>query len=64
MDNEKSVGLGGFPCGFYKELWDMIDPNIFNVYKEVMVSSSLGAIINKGNIKFILKVGYPKFITN
>lgn len=42
----------------------MVGPNLLNVYKEEMDSSSLGTIINKGNVKFIPKVGDHELITN
>lgn len=41
----------------------MVGPNL-HVYNEAIFLGSLGEIINKGNIKFIPKAGYPEVITN
>ena len=64
MADEKSLGHDGFPYEFYKHLWEHIGPDLHKVYLEAFQAKSLGAIINKGNIKFILKVGDPKDICN
>ena len=42
----------------------MVGPDLLQVYKEAMVFGSLGPMLNKGNIKFIAKLGYPKCITS
>ena len=60
MMDDKSPGCDGFPCEFYKHLWEKISPDLHRVYLEAYHSKSLGAIINKGNIKFTPKVGDPK----
>lgn len=57
MANDKAPGLDGFPYEFYKELWDLVGPNLLNFYKEAMINGSLGSIINKRNVKFIPKEG-------
>ena len=64
MANDKTPGLDGFPCEFYKTFWDMIGPDLLHVYQEAMHTGSLGALINKGNIKFIPKPSDQKIITN
>ena len=60
MADDKSPGCDGFPCEFYKHLWEKIGPDLHKVYLEAYHSKSLGAIINKGNIKFIPKAADPK----
>jgi len=42
----------------------MIGSDLLQVYKEALVSGSLGSMLNKGNIKFIPKPEDPKMITN
>lgn len=64
MANEKAPGIDGFPCEFYKKLWDVIGPYLLCVYQEALLTRSLGAIINQGYIKFIPKIGDPKLISN
>jgi len=64
MANVKAPRIYGFPSEFYKEFWDMIDPNLLQVYKEDLVFGSLGLMLNKGNIKFIPKLENPKVITH
>ena len=64
MEDDKSPECDGFPCEFYKHLWENIGLDLHKVYLEAYHSKSLGAIINKGNIKFIPKVGDPKDICN
>lgn len=64
MANDKALGIDGFPYEFYKEFWDMVGPDLLQVYKEAMVSGSLGPMLNKGNIKFIPKLGDPECITS
>lgn len=64
MANDKAPGIDGFPYEFYKEFWDMVGSNLLQVYKEAMVSGSLGPMLNKGNIKFIPKLGDSKYITS
>ena len=64
MTDGKSPGCDGFPYKFYKYLWEHIGPDLQKNYLEAYHSKSLGAIINKGNIKFIPKVGDPEDICN
>ena len=64
MADYKSLGCDGFPCEFYKHLWEHIGLDLHKVYLEAYHSKSLGAIINKENIKFIPKDGDPKDIFN
>ena len=64
MENDKSLGCDRFPCEFYKHLWEKINLDLHKVYLEAYHSKSLGAIINKGNIKFIPKVGDLEDICN
>lgn len=64
MENDKTPKIDGFPCEFYKDFWDMISLDLIQVYKEAVISGSLGLILNKGNIKFISKPRDPKVITN
>ena len=45
-------------------LWEAIGSDLHKVYLEAYHSKSLGAIINKGNIKFIPKAGDPEDIWN
>lgn len=62
MAEDKSPGCDGFLCEFHKHLWEHIGPDLHKVYLESYHSKSLGAIINKGNIKFIPKAGDPEDI--
>jgi len=39
-------------------------PYVLNVYKEALNYGSLGSFINKGNVKFIPKLGDPEVVTN
>lgn len=64
MVNEKYARLDGFPYEFYKELWDVVGPDIMCVYHEALVIGSLEDILNKGNIKLIPKSRNPKLITS
>ena len=50
MAHDKSPGCDGFPCEFYKHLWEKIGPDLHKVYLEAYHSKSLGAIINKYQI--------------
>lgn len=59
MANDKALGIDGFPCEFYKAMWDYIGHDLHQVYLEAFHSNSLGNLINKGNIKFIPKSGDP-----
>ena len=64
MADDKSLGCAGFSCEFYKHLREHIGPDLHKVYLEAYHAKILGAIINKGNIKFIPKVGDSKDICN
>ena len=64
MADDKSLGCDRFPYEFYKHLWEHIGPDLHKVHLEAYHSKSLGAIINKGNIKFIPKARDPKDICN
>ena len=64
MADDKSPGCDGFPYEFYKHLWEEIGPNLHKVYLEAYHSKSLGAIINKGTIKFIPKASDLEDIYN
>ena len=64
MTNDKSPGCDGFPCEFYKHLWEYVGPDLHKVYLEAYHTKSLGAIINKGNIKFIPKARDSEDICN
>lgn len=64
MAGDKAPGIDGFPCKFYKALWDYVGPNLHHVYLEAFHASSLGELINKGNIKFIPKSGDLEDICN
>ena len=64
MEDDKSLKCDGFPCEFYKHLWEYIGPDLHKVYLEAYHSKSLGGIINKGNIKFIPKAGDLEDIFN
>ena len=55
MVNDKADRCNSFPYEFYKAFWDSIRPNLHKVYLEYFHSISLSNLINKGNIKFILK---------
>ena len=55
MTDDKSLKCDGFPYEFYKHLWEHIAPNLHKFYLEAYHSKRLGAIINKGNVKFIPK---------
>jgi len=64
MAKDKALGIDGFPYEFYKAFWGMVGHDLLHVYKESILLGSQGAIINKGNIKFIQNYGDPKVITN
>ena len=64
MVDDKSLACDGFPCEFYKHLREQIGLDLHKVYLEAYHSKILGAIINKGNIKFIPKARDPKDIYN
>lgn len=64
MADDKALGCDNFPCEFYKALWPCVGPDLLKVYQKAYHSCSLGKIINKGNIKFILKVRYSEDICN
>lgn len=64
MSNDKALGCDGFPCEFYKALWPCVGLDLHKVYLEAFHPQSLGQLINKGNIKFIPKVGDPEDICN
>ena len=64
MEDDKSLGCDRFPCEFYKYLFESIGEDLYKVYLEAYHSKILGVITNKGNIKFIPKVGDPKDIYN
>jgi hypothetical protein len=53
----RSPRLDNFLYDFFKATWDFFGPNLFIVYKEEVWEKSLGAIIDKGFIEFIPKVG-------
>jgi len=61
---DKSLAIDGFRYEFYKTFWDMVGPDLLYLYKEAILLGSLGAIINKGNVKFIPKDGDLEVITN
>ena len=64
MADDKSPECDGFPCEFYKHLQEYIGLELHKFYLEAYHSKSLGAIINKGNIKFIPKASDPDNICN
>ena len=64
MVDEKSPRCDGFPYEFYKHLWEKIGLDLHKIYLEAFRSKRLGAIINKGNIKFIPKASDPEDICN
>lgn len=64
MADEKAPSIDGFPCEFYKVLWDQIGLDLHEVYLEAFHNKSLGNLINQGNIKFIPKSGDPEDICN
>ena len=64
MADDKSPRCDGFPYEFYKHLWEKIGSHLHKVYLEAYHSKILGAIINKGNIKFICKASDPMEICN
>jgi len=64
MTNDKTLGLDGFPCEFYKKIWDLVDQDLYKVYLESMIMRSLGGIINRDNIKFIPKFDDLEVIMN
>lgn len=64
MQNNKAIGLNGFPYEFYKKLWDTVGPNLHKVYQEALAFGSLNLLINMGNIKLIPKQDNPEIITN
>ena len=64
MEDDKSPRSDGFLCEFYKHLWEHIGLDLHKVYLEPYHSKILGAIINKGNIKFSPKAGDLKDICN
>lgn len=64
MANDKALGLDGFPSEFYKKIWDLVGQDLHKFYLKAMLTRSLRGIINRGNIKFILKFGDLEVITN
>lgn len=64
MANDKTQGNDGFTYEVFKDFWDMFDPNLLQVYNEDIVFRSLDLMLNKDNIKFILKLRDPKCITS
>lgn len=64
MADDKAPSYDGLPCEFYKALWPCVGSDLHKVYLEAFHSQSLGQLINKGNIKFIPKVGDPEDICN
>lgn len=64
MANDKARGIDGFPCDFYKALWDCVGQDLYHVYLEGFHAKSLGNLINKGNIKSIPKFCDPEDICN
>ena len=54
MVNDKAHQCNSFPYEFYKAFWDS-RPNLHKAYLEYFDTISLGNLIKKENIKFILK---------
>jgi len=55
MENGKSLGLDGFPCDFYKVIWDMVGDEFRSFSTGTFSYRDLIESLNQGLIKLISK---------